>query len=156
MSHSISIQRIRTLSLPIPLATSIATLFLPLIIGLGLSLKSGQSLARGSFLSTSDRISWTAVAIFLLFTICETIIVTLSVTYMAPASALTCPLEQRWQQLFSDKDGNAIKRIQDAHRCCGLHSAVDRAWPFPGENRAVTACREMLSRVSKTILIHFY
>ncbi len=73
-------------------------------------------------------------------------IATFSITHMAPASALICPLDQQWQHLWSSKDALAIRTIQDKHHCCGLHSVVDRPWPFPNKNRPVTACRDTLGR----------
>ena len=139
--------KVQTLSLPIAKATTIGTLLLPILTGL--SLQSGRSLARRSrqpFLTTDNPLSWTAIVVFVIFTIYETVIATLSASNMGPLSALTCPLEQKWQQLFHNKDNTAIKRIQDAHHCCGLHSTVDRAWPFPEKHRTAAVCHETFGR----------
>ena len=140
---SVSLHKTLTLSLPIPKATPISALLLPLITGL--SLRASQYLARrsqGPFLSTNTGL----LLIPFLLIIYETVIATLSITYMAPINDLNCPLDQRWQQLFGKKDATAIKRIQDAHQCCGLHSTLDRAWPFQAQNRPASTCREMMGR----------
>jgi hypothetical protein len=60
----------------------------------------------------------------------ETIVATLASTYILPPASLACGLDTRWQKLFSGKDENAIKAIQDALQCCGFHNPRDRAWPF--------------------------
>ena len=140
---SLSLHKALTLSLPIPKATPISALLLPLITGL--SLCASQYLARrsqGPFLSTNAGL----LLIPFLLIIYETVIATLSITYMAPFNALNCPLDQRWQQLFFKKDAKAIERIQDAHECCGFHSMLDRAWPFQAQNQPASACRDMTGR----------
>ena len=65
---------------------------------------------------------------------------------MAPPDDLTCHLDRRWRTLFSNKDADAIRGIQDRHACCGLHSVQDMAWPFPDGTHAATACREAFGR----------
>ena len=65
---------------------------------------------------------------------------------MVPPSELTCHLDRQWQQMYSSKESERIKRIQDTYNCCGLHSAKDRAWPFPAKDRAVTACSTTFGR----------
>lgn len=67
-------------------------------------------------------------------------------THMVPPSALTCHLEQRWRQLYTSKNAAGIKRIQDAHECCGLHSVKDMSWPFPVKGRGAEACAGMFGR----------
>ena len=139
---SVSLHKTLALSLPIPKATPVSALLLPLIAGL--SLRASQYLARrseGPFLSTN-----TSLLIPFLLIIYETVIATLSITYMAPINAPNCPLDQRWQELFSKKDATTIKRIQDVHQCCGLHGTLDRAWPFQAQNRPASTCREMMGR----------
>jgi hypothetical protein len=49
---------------------------------------------------------------------------------MIPPSSLHCGLKERWYTLYNWKDGDAIRRIQDAFDCCGLDTVKDRAWPF--------------------------
>jgi hypothetical protein len=48
--------------------------------------------------------------------------------------------------MFGQKQENAIRIIQDAFKCCGLHSPVDRAWPFPGHGVEANACRVQYER----------
>jgi hypothetical protein len=67
------------------------------------------------------------LAIFAFQLIYETIVATLSLTSVVP----NCRLEEQWARLYSNKEGDAIRRIQDRLNCCGFNSAVDRAWPFP-------------------------
>ena len=131
--------QIHNLSLPVSDATSILTLILPILTGL--------TLQSPSYLSLSHRLSprigsrpWLPLIITLLVTIYSTVVITLSLTHMVPPSALTCPLEQRWRHLFTSKNAEGIKRIQDLHECCGLHSVRDMAWPFQARGRGPEAC----------------
>ena len=115
----------------------------------GLSLRGAQGLAsrsNGSLLSAKPSISWTTVVVFMLLIIYETAIATLALNHMAPPGNLTCHLERQWGQLFSNKNAEVVRRIQDRHQCCGLHSTVDKAWPFPDKGHPVTACREAFNR----------
>lgn len=70
----------------------------------------------------------------------STVIITLSGTHVAPASALDCGLKERWQNLFKHKDASAIRQIQDAFHCCGLITSRDMAWPFPDRTHDSHAC----------------
>ncbi len=83
--------------------------------------------------------------VMLLF-IYDTIIATLALTYMAPPSDLKCHLEGQWAWLFSNKNVEVIRRIQDRHQCCGFNSVQDRAWPFPDRSHAAMACHEAFGR----------
>ncbi|KAL2036372.1 hypothetical protein N7G274_010905 [Stereocaulon virgatum] len=65
---------------------------------------------------------------------------------MVPPSSLKCNLEGRWAWLFSHKNAEMIRRIQDRHQCCGFNSVRDRAWPFPDARHAATACHEAFGR----------
>lgn len=76
----------------------------------------------------------------------ETVIATLALTHMVPPDDLTCLLDRKWNQLYSNKDAGAITRIQDAHNCCGLHTAWDKAWPFPDKYHGVDACMKTFHR----------
>ncbi|KAL1640216.1 hypothetical protein SLS58_007167 [Diplodia intermedia] len=66
-------------------------------------------------------------------TILTTVLATLSGTYIAPpgGAPLDCALREQWQALYRAKDGDQIRTIQDALRCCGFRSVYDMAWPFP-------------------------
>jgi hypothetical protein len=90
---------------------------------------------------------WYNIAILILF-IYETVVVTLAGTYLAPVDNLGCGLDTRWLDLFRKHNGKAIRRIQDAFKCCGLHSTVDKAYPFPGKDVGVDACKKAFSRSS--------
>jgi hypothetical protein len=85
---------------------------------------------------------------FLITTILGTMIATQAGTFIMPIGSLACGLDTRWQTLFSSKNADAIRRVQDALNCCGLHSTVDRAWPFAGGKKKVglTACIEAFNR----------
>ncbi len=85
------------------------------------------------------------IMVMLLF-IYDTIIATLALTSMVPPSNLKCQLEGRWAWLFSNKNVEVIRRIQDRHQCCGFNSVQDRAWPFPDRNHATMACHEAFGR----------
>ena len=84
--------------------------------------------------------------VFILLIIYDTAIATLALTHMTPPSNLTCHLEQQWGRLFSSKNAEVVRRIQDRHQCCGLHSLVDKAWPFADRSHPVTACRDAFNR----------
>lgn len=132
--------RIRVFALPISTATATATVILPVIAGI--SVRSAQTLARrgkGSF-------SGLGVAVFILLIIYETAIATLALTHMAPSGNLACGLDHQWALLFSSKNAGPIRRIQDRHQCCGLHSVLDRAWPFPDRTHTVAACVQAFDR----------
>jgi hypothetical protein len=76
----------------------------------------------------------------------ETIVATLSLTDIVP----NCGLEEQWQRLYSNKNGDAIQRIQDRFSCCGFNKVKDRAWPFPQgtpeDNRGADQCRRLYGR----------
>lgn len=115
----------------------------------GVTLQGAQSLTRLSPRGrgdTSPSFSRTAVIVFMLLVIYDTIVVTLALTHMVPPSDLSCHLERRWTLLFSNKNADVIRRIQDRHQCCGFNSVRDRAWPFPGGGRTAEACQEAFGR----------
>jgi hypothetical protein len=66
--------------------------------------------------------SWSAMLLVIWLVIYETIITTLALTHMTPPNDLSCHLERQWSWLFSNKNADVIRRIQDRHQCCGLHS----------------------------------
>lgn len=51
-------------------------------------------------------------------------------------------MNNRWQGLWRDRNGEAIRLIQDTLNCCGLNSLVDRAYPI----KAPKSCAEMFGR----------
>ena len=86
--------------------------------------------------------------VLVLLTVYETAIATLALTHMAPPSELVCGLERRWGALFSTKDADTIRRIQEQFRCCGFRNVQDRAWPFPDRRHSARACVEAFGRSS--------
>ncbi|KAL8826196.1 MAG: hypothetical protein Q9191_003955, partial [Dirinaria sp. TL-2023a] len=144
VTAAVSLQQITSLSVPIARSTPIATLLLPILTGL--SLRGAQALARrshGAFLTKEGSFTWSTVSVFVILTIYDTVIVTLAITHLGPESWLKCALDEQWQRLYSGKNGDAIRRIQDRHRCCGLHSVRDRPYPLPIRGRGDEACVEM-------------
>lgn len=73
------------------------------------------------------------------------VIATLAGTHISPVAGLKCALRERWQKLYSHKEGPILREIQDAFRCCGLVNTRDMSWPFPsGKNGVgVDACVQL-------------
>ena len=82
----------------------------------------------------------------MLLVIYDTAIATLALTHMIPPASLTCPLERQWELLFSSKNAEVIRRIQERHQCCGRRNKHDMAWPFPDKHHTVNACAETFKR----------
>lgn len=90
--------------------------------------------------------SWSAIIVFVLLIIYETAIATIALTHVVPPSELICGLERQWGALFSNKNAEAIRRIQEQFQCCGLRNVQDRAWPFPDRSHTARACVETFGR----------
>ena len=75
----------------------------------------------------------------------DTILAAVAATMLQPG-LLECSLDSRWSKLFNTKNVRAIKGIQEAFNCCGLHSTVDRAWPFQDIHRSARACIELYKK----------
>lgn len=135
-------------SLPIPRTLSAFTLALPLISGLIVSsittLPSSRPLLLKSNKPTHQP-QWQNYTLLLL-TIFSTVLATLSGTHLSSSPTQTCALDTKWQSMFSKHDGKSIQRIQDAFDCCGLHSVLDKAFPFPSKNVGVNACSKTFGR----------
>lgn len=84
--------------------------------------------------------------IFVLLVIYETALATLALTHVAPPSELICGLERQWGAMFSNKNAEAIRRIQEQFQCCGFRNVQDRAWPFPDRGHTARACVESFGR----------
>ena len=141
-----ALYNIWALSLPISNATGIAGVLLPIVTASGLEslralLVSHDRSSRGNKILT-----WSIIPIFVLLVIYDTVIATLSLTNMASNDNLNCALDRTWDRLFRSKDSAGIRRIQDAHQCCGLHSILDRAWPFQNRDHGVNACAKAFNR----------
>ena len=85
----------------------------------------------------TSRIFQVVVAFFLVF---EAVLATLAGTHISPPGSLTCALREKWEGLFQRKEGECIKRIQDAFNCCGLMSTLDKAFPLPDKTHGADAC----------------
>lgn len=145
--HSVSLGQTRYLSLPIPSATPIATLLLPILNGL--SIQSSQSLLAHSSSPPSKRNRshppWLIPTLLLALTIYETVLATLASTQLIPSEAQTCLLSTKWEHLFSTHNVERIRRIQDTHGCCGFKTLRHMPWPFP-DNNGADACRDQYHR----------
>lgn len=148
MSERISYHNIQSLSLPISGITAIAAVLIPILNGASLagSQFHDSRVRRSNPRKTAGFISWTTINAFLALTIYETVIATLALTHMVPADDLTCGLHRQWDRLYSKKDATAIRRIQDAHQCCGLVTPKDHAWPFQDKNNKADACIKSFDR----------
>ena len=91
----------------------------------------------------TSRILQITITAFLIF---ESVLATLAGTHISPPGSLDCALRERWQRLFRAKDGESIRRIQDAFQCCGLATPRDMAFPFPGQGRGGNACQVAYGR----------
>ncbi|KAF1851685.1 uncharacterized protein K460DRAFT_39306 [Cucurbitaria berberidis CBS 394.84] len=78
----------------------------------------------------------------------SSVVITLLGTHAAPPSGLDCGLRGRWQTLFKQKDADAIRKIQDAFKCCGFANSRDMAWPFPDRSHDQHACESAFGRTS--------
>ncbi|KAF2093245.1 hypothetical protein NA57DRAFT_61758 [Rhizodiscina lignyota] len=146
---SYALHSIRYYSLPIPTVLSALTVGLPAIAGLSIESitefrRRPPTLALTSK-SPGERQNYVTITVIILL-ILETVLATLSGTYLAPAGSLTCPLNDQWQKLFHTKNARAIKRVQDALNCCGLHSLMDKAWPFPTKHVSPDTCSKRYDR----------
>ncbi|KAH9821406.1 Tetraspanin [Teratosphaeria destructans] len=127
-------------SLPIPDILCALTVALPPLAGVALEtiLSSHAHLATKGQLQTS-RIFQIVVVFFVTY---EAVLATLAGTHLSPSGSLNCALRERWQGMFRAKNGEGLRVIQDAFRCCGLGSVRDMAFPFPSasEGRGADAC----------------
>lgn len=135
---------IRYLSLPVPTLLGALTLVLPFISGLSLEILTRVQERQMQKAEPSDSRYYTlTVAILLIY---ETAVATLSGTYFGPPGTLSCGLDERWRYLFRGKHADSIQRIQNTLECCGLHSPVDMAYPFPSHDVGVDACQRRYDR----------
>lgn len=121
------------LSLPIPKSLTGFTAALPLAAGF--LLEGGYALSRGgprrnrNTPSPPPRALFTIIANVLIL-VYSTVIITLLGTHTGPTSQLLCGLNDRWMSMYKDKNGEAIKAIQDTFQCCGLHRRGIRRFHF--------------------------
>ncbi|KUJ07396.1 uncharacterized protein LY89DRAFT_365263 [Mollisia scopiformis] len=135
MIPSYAYSQIRYLSLPIPPALALFTLVLPLITGI--STRGAYGLIQRSK-NEPYQLTIPLIAVIGFQLIYETIVVTLSLTYILPPSSLVCGLHDRWQKLYAQKS-SAIRTIQDSFDCCGFKTVGDRSFPFQDSKRPTCA-----------------
>lgn len=104
---------------------------LPLITGI--SSQGIHGLIQRSLGNEQYHLTLPLIAVIGFQLIYETVIATLALTFLLPPNALTCSLQTRWRKLYMEKNGRAIRDIQDAFDCCGFFSVKDQAYPFPGQ-----------------------
>jgi hypothetical protein len=142
---SYAASRASNLSLPIPKSLAGLTSSLPIIAGVLLEgsydLTHRRSKRNRSVPSPPPTALYTIIANVLIL-VYSTVVITLLGTHTGPTSSLLCGLNDRWLSLYRAKDGDAIRTIQDTFKCCGLHSKVDKAFPFPGGKGNVPSCVE--------------
>ena len=125
-------------SLPIPDVISALTITLPPLAGVAVEtvLSLNEKLAARGQLQTS-RVFQVVIAFFLVY---ESVLATLAGAHISPPGSLTCALRETWQKMFQAKEGECIRRIQDAFNCCGLMSVQDMAFPLPDGRHGTDAC----------------
>ena len=122
-------------------------MILPVLNGLGI--QGGQIYAARSRKAGRNNVGFLArptIIASMVLAIYETVIATLAFTHMVPPDDLTCLLDRKWSQLYSNKNAGAIRRIQDAYQCCGFNTAWTKAWPFPDKNHGSDACIKAYNR----------
>ncbi|KAI1489791.1 hypothetical protein F5X96DRAFT_590612 [Biscogniauxia mediterranea] len=117
-----------TLTLPISTGTTVLTIILPFIAAANIFFT--PALARMlSRRGAPDIQQLVPYALQIIQGVVTIIIATQSFEGFVPGQNLTCNLTGNWQRLWSERNGRAIERIQDAFNCCGLNSVKDRGWP---------------------------
>ena len=139
--------RTNRFSSPISDVLSSFTTALPVISGLLLGgsyeLARLQDRHRGTTRGQKPRPPFIIIANAVIL-IYSTVVITLLGTHAAPASGLRCGLEDNWKKMWTHKDADAIRAIQDAFNCCGFASSKDMAWPFPSADTKADACEKAL------------
>ncbi|KAI9891408.1 MAG: hypothetical protein M1814_002727 [Vezdaea aestivalis] len=132
--------KVHYLSLPVSPARSVITVLLPLLSGSNSQLSNFIHTrvlrSKPPYISTQSVLS-----LFLLLT--ATVLSTLNLSSLIPSEAQHCTLSSAWQSLFSQHAAPSIRRIQDAHDCCGFNSPAHESWPFNG---VAGRCAEMFGR----------
>ncbi|KAF2655988.1 hypothetical protein K491DRAFT_692484 [Lophiostoma macrostomum CBS 122681] len=141
--------RASVLSLPISDALRGLTAALPVVAGLlleaGYDFTRYQERKRRLPRGETTRPPLVIIANTIIF-IYSSVVITLLGTYAAPPSELGCKLDRQWRLLFSHKDDEAIRTIQDTLKCCGYVNSHDQAWPFPDKSHNIHACENAFGR----------
>ncbi|KAK5636742.1 hypothetical protein RRF57_012454 [Xylaria bambusicola] len=114
-----------TLSLPISTATTVLTILLPLFAIANLF----YTPVLNRFAKSSTVRQFMLPALHILQGGLTVVIATLAAQGFTPGPPLECELFNSWQLLYSNHDGRAIERIQNAFDCCGFRKILDRDWP---------------------------
>jgi hypothetical protein len=127
---SYAYSQIRYLNLPISEALALFTVVLPLITGI--STQGVYGLIQRASNNEQYQLTIPLIGVIGFQLMYETIVATLSLTYILPPSSLKCGLDNVWQGFYSAKNGQVIRAIQDSFDCCGFKTVKDRAFPFTG------------------------
>ncbi|KAF2794544.1 hypothetical protein K505DRAFT_407462 [Melanomma pulvis-pyrius CBS 109.77] len=143
--------RTNRLSSPISDVLSGFTTALPIVAGLllegGYDLTRQQERRRRAPRGETARPPLVIIANTIIF-IYSSVVITLLGTHAAPASGLDCGLEETWKKMFSKKNEDGIRAIQDAFKCCGFANSHDRAWPFPSKGHDIHSCETAFGRTN--------
>jgi len=142
MKYRYAFSQIHSLSLPIPQALGIFTVVLPLITGI--STRGANGLIKRAVGKEQEQLTIPLIGVIGFQLIYETIVATLSLTYILPPSFLDCALNEKWQQFYVVRNAKAIRDIQNAFECCGYRTVKDRAWPFT--EHTASPCSSTLDR----------
>lgn len=136
-----------SLSLPISLWTTIATILLPILSVTNVFytplFQRSPQLAKYPF-----AIQLGPAALHILQGALTVILATLYFEGFQPGRYLDCNLQETWKQLWMAHNGRAIGRIQDAFSCCGFRSERHMSWP-PSQSSSKgsqSLCSEMNHR----------
>ncbi|GAP85593.1 putative tetraspanin Tsp3 [Rosellinia necatrix] len=114
-----------TLSLPIPTATTVLTILLPLFAAANVI----YTPLLGRFIGAPKIQQLLLPALHIIQGAIIVVIATLAAEGFVPSNSLDCQLDTAWQALWRNKNGRAIERIQNQFDCCGYRSIKDQAWP---------------------------
>lgn len=139
------------LSIPLSDGLAYATTLLPIVAGLllegGYDLTRVQERRRRRPRGDTTRPPLVIVANTLIF-IYSSVVITLLGTHAAPPASLDCALRERWTTMFSHKNVEGIRTIQEAFKCCGLKNSRDMAWPFPDKTHDAFSCEKTFAHTN--------
>ncbi|KAK6447767.1 hypothetical protein FP744_10004017 [Trichoderma asperellum] len=128
------------LSLPVSSAVTILTVLLPVFSFLNSFIYPSLLHSARNSSNPLHRLSPTILQTLQgLFT---TILATLLFEKVVPSESVECLIDNQWLHLWRDRNGEAIRLIQDTLNCCGLNSLKDRAYPISDPK----ACAGMFGR----------
>ncbi|PON22802.1 tetraspanin [Trichoderma gamsii] len=116
------------LSLPISSAVTILTALLPIISFLNSFIH--PSLLHSARTSSNPFLRLSPTVLQTLQGLLTTVLATLLFERVVPSDTVECLMNNQWLGLWRDRNGEAIRLIQDTLNCCGLNSLKDRAYPI--------------------------